>query len=72
MYELFIGNYENVMGRIVYIKKCNKYIPCKITNYYFKTREFTLVPVFDMENIPAEEHNKRRLFKSKKIYIKVD
>lgn len=70
MYELFIGNYERVMGQTVYFKKGNTYIPCTVTNYYFKPRKYALVPTEDMENISNEECSKRRLFYSAKIYVK--
>ena len=70
MYELFIGNYERVMGQTVYFKKGNTYIPCTVTNYYFKPRKYALVPTEDMENISNEECSKRRLFNSAKIYVK--
>lgn len=70
MYELFIGNYERVMGRTVYYKNRNEYIPCLVTNYYFKSRKYTLVPVEDIQTISSAECSKRRLFYTAKIYIK--
>ena len=73
MYELYIGSYERVMnGRIVYHKVGKEFIPCTVTNYYFKTRKYTLVPVEDMETIPLEKHSHRRVYGSTKIYIKVE
>lgn len=67
-FELYIGNYEKVIGTTVYHKQKNKYIPCMVTNYYFKSRKYALVPVEDLENIPMEEHEKRRVFYTTKIY----
>lgn len=70
-YDLFIGNYQEVMnGRRVYYKKGNNFIPCVVTNYYFKPRKFALVPIDDMKNISDNNHEKRRLFYSTKVYIK--
>ena len=69
MYELFIGNYERVMGRIVYYKDRDKYIPCVVTNYYFKPKKYALVPTEDIENIGIEERSKRRCFYTTKIYV---
>lgn len=71
MYELFTGNYERVMGQVVYLKNRNGYIPCEVTDYFFKQRIYTLVPIEDMKNIPSEEHKKRRLYKARKIYVLV-
>ncbi len=64
MYNLFIGNYERVMGMTVYYKKGKKYIPCVVTNYYFKSREYALVPIADLENASSE----RRVIYTTKIY----
>lgn len=72
MYDLFIGNHERVMGMTVYHKRYNKYIPCRIMNYYFKSRKYALVPIEDLDNIPDAEHEKRRLFYTTKIYLKID
>lgn len=69
MYEVFLGNYERVIGQTVYHKIKNAYIPCVVTNYYFKSRMYTLVSVEDMNNIPMENHHKRKLFKTQKIYV---
>lgn len=71
MYELFIGNYENVMGRTVYHKNGNDFIPCIVTNFYFKSRKYTLVPVKDVQNISVEECDKRRVYFTRKIYVEV-
>lgn len=71
MYELFTGNYERVMGATVYHKIKGKYIPCIVTNYYFKSRKYALVPAEDMKNIPTAEHSKRRLFYTTKVYVMV-
>lgn len=30
-YKLFIGNYENVIGKVVYYRCRNRYIPCRVT-----------------------------------------
>lgn len=68
-YRLFIGNYENVIGEVVYHRYRNKYIPCHVTNYYFKSRKYALVPVDDLVNISAENHEKRRVFYTTRIYI---
>lgn len=58
-YKLFIGNYENVIGKVVYYRCRNRYIPCRVTNYYFKSRKYALVPVDE----------KRRVFYTTQIYI---
>ena len=70
MYDLFIGNYERVMNRIVFHKFRNSFIPCIVTNYYFGTHKYALVPVEDMA-IPVEHGEKRRLFYTTKIYLPV-
>lgn len=70
MYDLFIGNYQEAMnGRRIYYKEKNNFIPCVATNYYFKSRQYALVPIEDMENIPNKNHKKRRLFYTSKVYI---
>lgn len=40
MIDLFIGNYERVIGRNGYIKEGEKYIPCKIVGYLFKSKKY--------------------------------
>ena len=70
MFELFLGNYKEVVGTIIYYKENNKYIPCVVTNYYFKSRKYTIVPVEDIANISNEECSKRRCFFTNKIYIR--
>lgn len=40
MIDLFIGNYERVIGRNAYIKENEEYIPCKIVGYLFKSRNY--------------------------------
>ena len=72
MYDLFIGNHERVMGMTVYHKLHNKYIPCRITNYYYGKRKYALVPIEDFDGIPAAEFSKRRVFYTTKIYLKID
>lgn len=67
MYDLFIGNYERVIGKTVFHKYRNKFIPCVVTNYYFKPRMYTLVPTDDLSLNPEG----RRLFKTQKVYIPV-
>ncbi len=64
MHNLFIGNYERVMGMTVYYKKGKKYIPCTVTNYYFKSRKYALVSIADLENAPSE----RKVIYTTKIY----
>lgn len=71
MYDLFIGNYGRILGMTVYHKIKNEFIPCVVTNYYFKIRKYALVPLEDMESIPTTEHTKRRLFYTTKVYVKV-
>ena len=68
-YKLFIGNYENVIGKVGYYRCRNRYIPCRVTNYYFKSRKYALVPVDDLLNISVENHAKRRVFYTTQIYI---
>lgn len=70
MYELFLGNYEEALTKTVYYKKGKKYIPCCVTNYYFKSKKYTLVPLEDIEKFPVGQHSKRRLYTSEKIYVK--
>lgn len=67
MYDLFIGNYEKVIGKIVFHKYRNKFIPCLVTNYYFKPKMYTLVPADDLKY----ESEKRRLFKTTKVYLPI-
>lgn len=40
MINLFIGNYENVIGKTGYIKEGENYISCKIIGYLFKSRKY--------------------------------
>lgn len=63
MYELFIGNYERAIGMSAYHKKGNKYIPCTVTGYHFRTRKYTLLSI---------EPGGRRVIRTKKIYVKTD
>ena len=42
MYELFIGNYERVIGQNVYILRGKEYYPCKVILYSFKTRKYNV------------------------------
>lgn len=67
MFELFIGNYENVIGTTVYYKTHNKYIRCYCSNYYFKPRMYTLVPAEDMDAIPPERASLRRCYLTSKV-----
>lgn len=68
MYDLFIGNHERVMGQIVFHKLHNKFIPCVVTNYYFASQKYALVPTEEF-SIPSNEYNKRRLYYTTKIYL---
>ncbi|NLE04928.1 MAG: hypothetical protein GX638_09015 [Crenarchaeota archaeon] len=68
MYDLFIGNYERVMGKIVFHKFRNSFIPCLVTNYYFKSRQYALVPTEDM-SIPTKNASTRRLYYTNKVYV---
>lgn len=73
MYDLFIGNYQEVMnGRHVYHKQGKEFIPCVVTNYYFKTRKFSLVPLVDMKTIDVANHRDRRIFQTTKVYIPIN
>ena len=54
MIDLFIGNYEIVIGRNGYIKECEKYIPCKIVGYLFKSRKYQ-VKTQDGRNLMVEK-----------------
>lgn len=40
MIDVFIGNYERLSGRNVYIKENGNFIPCKMTGYLFKSRKY--------------------------------
>ena len=71
-YNLFTGNYERVFGRAVYHKLKNEYIPCEVTNYYFKSRKYALVPIEDVRRYLGEQHQKRRVFYTTKVYLPVD
>jgi hypothetical protein len=51
------------MGKIVFYKCKNKFVPCLVTNYCFKSRLYT-VPT---DNLSLED--KRRLYKTTKIYV---
>jgi hypothetical protein len=65
MYDLFTGSYERVMYKIVFYKRKNKFVPCLVTNYYFKPKLYTLVPADDLSLSP----DKRRVYRTTKIYI---
>lgn len=67
MYELFVGNYERVIGATVFSRKGNKYTPCTVTNYYFKLKKYALVPIDDLKKPPAE----RRVLYTTRVYVKV-
>lgn len=69
MFELYTGYHNKMIGKRVYFKAHNKYIPCICTNYYFKPRMYTLVPVDDIDSIPAENASQRRCYLSSKVYI---
>jgi len=58
MYELFIGNYEKVIGREVCYKSGENYISGIVTYYDFKSRKYTIV----LKN--------NKTIKTEKIYIK--
>ncbi len=40
MIDLYIGNYERVIGKSAYIKENGTFTPCKITGYFFKSRKY--------------------------------
>lgn len=57
MINLYIGNYERVIGRSAYIKENGIFTPCKITGYLFKGGKYQ-VATEDQRNMYV-----------KKIYI---
>lgn len=65
MITKYTGNPRQIaLGDTVYHRHRGEYIPCIVTNYYFRPRKFTLVPVADMQH-PAD---KRRLFYAGTVY----
>lgn len=54
MIDLFIGNCEKVIGRNGYIKESEKYIPCKIVEYLFKSKRYQ-VRTQDGRNLMVEK-----------------
>lgn len=56
MTDLYIGNYERVIGRNAYIKENGIFIPCKIVGYLFKSRKY---------QVATED----KILKVEKIYI---
>ena len=63
MYHLFIGNYQEIMHhKAAFYKKGDNYIPCTVTGYHFKPREYEIQLV--------NEHNQTSVFRTKKIYVK--
>lgn len=40
MIDLYIGNYERVVGRNGYVKENESFISCRITGYLFKSRKY--------------------------------
>ena len=62
MYDLFIGNYQRVMGMGVYHKLGNEYIPCTVTAYTFKSGKYSL----------SEVGGEGRSFKTTRIYQKIN
>lgn len=64
MYDLFIGDWCEIMGKTVFYRHGKKFIPCIVTNYYFKHKKYTLVPVEDLDKKPDD----RRVFFTAKVY----
>lgn len=62
MYDLFIGNHENVLGRTVYHKRGNSFIPCVAMQYAFPhglaSGTYTLI-----------SKDRKQTFKTQKIYL---
>lgn len=54
MIDLYIGNYEKVIGRYGYIKKDNNYMSCKIVGYLFRSRKYQ-VRTEDGKNLKVEK-----------------
>lgn len=54
MINLYIGNYERVIGRSAYIKENGVFTPCKITGYLFKGRKYQVVTE-DNKNLKVEK-----------------
>ena len=53
MIDLYIGNYEGVIGRNSYIKENENFISCRITGYLFKSRKYQ-VKTQDGRNLKVE------------------
>ena len=60
MYDLFTGSYERVLGKIVFYKCKNKFVPCLVTNIILSPRLYTLVSTDNLSLSP----DKRRLYKN--------
>lgn len=54
MIDLYIGNYERVIGRSAYIKQKSNFISCKITGYLFNCRKYQVVTE-DNKNLKVEK-----------------
>lgn len=54
MIDLYIGNYEQVIGKNGYIKENEKYIPCKIVGYLFRSKRYQ-VRTQDEKNLKVEK-----------------
>lgn len=67
MPKLFDGDWRDIYNKAVYYKGKAEFIPCLMTNYYFKHKKYTLVPLWDIANI--ENHGDRRVFLANKVYI---
>lgn len=56
-FDIYIGNYESVIGRNAYIKEKENFIPCKIIGYLFNNRKYKVIT------------SDKRSFEVKNIYI---
>lgn len=69
MYKKYDGSWKDIMSKTVYHAVGSKFIPCMVTNYYFKEEKYALVPIEDLEKYGNQECSKRRIFFVKKIYV---
>lgn len=72
MIAKYTGDPHKIVGKEVYHKQGEILVRCIVTNYYFRIRMYTIVPVEDMCFIPDVNADKRRLFQTHTVYASTD
>lgn len=67
--KLFTGERNEIYNKVAFYKNGKEYIPCLVTNYYFSLKKYILVPLEDLAKYSIAEHEKRRVFSTKNIYV---